>query len=193
MPVLALNDVKDWLAITDASQDTRLNNLIARVEEWFTAQTDRYFGPVQQHIHVLSGRGVSHIWVPDKIDNLDSTSIQIRADTNSAWGTVIENSNLELETINGSRGPVRIYRRNADWPRGVRNIRLAYDFGYAEGEGPGEVEQALLLVIAHLHQKIAAKNIKSASIGPLKVVYTQDEKMPKALVDVLERWTRLAL
>ena len=165
-------------------QEATLTRLEQGVVRFLQSWIPRYLGPVRQRSWVLDGGSVkiaglifhgqdaTEILLPEEIAFEDLVSVEHRDHPSLPWEAL--DDGLEAYEIDG-RG---LYRRTNSWPAGRRNIRVTFNEGFEEDQGPeGVVLVALELIQAKWEARQAA-GIKSEQVGDLKVTYADFERVP---------------
>lgn len=146
--MVSLDVLRQHLRVEHEDED----NLIARYEEAAVSAieswTGRYFGPTAEVTEeVYSGGGSDLIWlseIPDLTIAGSDPVIQVETWNGVDWDLV---ASTDFETDGFA-----LYHKASYWPTGRRNVRVTYTRGYAPGEEPWGIRQAVMMLVAHWYQ-----------------------------------------
>lgn len=193
LPASALTsraNVKQYLSITDASQDALLENLIRRASFWFEARTGRRFLK-QTYTNELHDGGRDTIF----LDNFpvipgSLTSLQFRTGTlaNPIFQDFQTNDFIlipeggYIEILQGFRVTLSGRAITDAKFRGVQNIRATYDAGFlidfnfpddtAKHTLPLDIEDFVIRLVGRRFNKRKAEGVASESVEGASITWT---------------------
>ena len=185
--MITLEFLQEYLGVTACTDVERwmLEHLEESAVAWVEGQTGHYFGPVDTFTQVVNGSGREILWldyIPETF-----TSIAYRTAANLSDWTIWDAAYYEQDGR-------KLHRLAAVWPRGVRNIRLIYDAGYAAGEEPTEIRQAVLSLVSAAWKKKGLGPFKSEKIGDYSYTISEsnevDETSGLSAMSLLTHWMR---
>lgn len=162
--MIAVADLKAWLGIAaaDTSKNDLLEALEARAVAYLEEQTERYFGPVESPVfsEILPGQGTRDLWLselPAAVPASVSEAAYPGATSAAITGTAADGYVLR------TRGSEAWLRRKGSyvWTKGYEYL-VAYERGYAAGEEPGAIKQAVFDLV-----RIAYKQRDAAGAGAI--------------------------
>src|SRR5690606_9493970 len=145
--VIDLTDLKAALNVPDGftAHDDYLTALERAAVGYVQRKTGWYWGPEQEVEVVLSGSGTRDLWLPDH------ASAVSRVVEWSVYGVDIElpAESYALRLEPGSTHGLRLSRRDGGlWLLGYE-YAVTYTRGYAAGEEPADIRQAVTGLVAH--------------------------------------------
>lgn len=179
MAILILQNVKDYLNITDSSRDIQINLVLPMVDAAVERFTRRAINTVVLTGEQHNGRGTPYIF-PRKspiqsvekfelIDPTDGTTVRTIGpdEFNIMTQTTTANSVGEFLALIGAQGIRNVFRH--PWngpvlPTGINNINLDYTAGYFSGAIPPDIQLAALHTMEfHINQ--TSSGLRSEKIG----------------------------
>lgn len=188
--MISLADLKAHLGVTGSADDARLEALEQRMVAKLGRATNRYFGAPQPVTRVLDSMGRQHVWLPDALASLDGVVVEVRASQSSDW-EVLDAADLELIPPSDPRGPSQLLRKDRTWPTGPRTVRVSYSEGWAEGEAPDDLQQAVLDLCTSLERRRDQQGVKAAEVDGIKLTFGEaGESLGNDVQDTIDRWKR---
>jgi len=179
--MIPVADLRKWLKAPKADDDI-LEWLERGAVAFIERHTGRYFGEPEEATVMLNGSGRSVLWLPDapsKIEEVKITGATILV------GDTVQALGPDDYTLSGRQ---LISRREA-WPRGERNITVRYTRGYAEGEAPSDIEQAVLGLVSFRYRGRGSEGVSSRKVGDLAITFTAaDMAAVPGLAETLAAW-----
>ena len=211
---LSLDDVKDWLGITQAmvDKDSTLDNRLARLLNSMTDMAERHIhGPIKtRSIPAEFHDGdSSNTIIPDFWPVRDVGSIYVDFNRAFTAPTLVEKSNYILRGApdptfpNQVRGSDIVLRDDNDTSivgriftgSTVGSIKIAYTAGWGadQTEIPADLINAILLGVEYYYRKRDSKDlgVKSKSVNGQSISFTQG--LPKEVTDILDTYTDYTL
>lgn len=164
--MIDIADLKAWLGNpTEAGVDTLLTSLEARAVDLVQRETERYFGASESHTEILLGNGSTVLWLKERPSAL--TSVEERLGPGDAWVAVGENDEdgWELRTPSSDTAGKRLLRKNGHLWLPNYEYRIIYTFGYAAGDEPPEIRQAVIDLVALKYHERGREGLRSETIG----------------------------
>ena len=149
-------EVKAWLGITDASQDTLLDGLADRVEALLEQVKRRTFvaAQVAQTVKV-DGSGAPWLWLERPVATL--TSVKIGLDAAAPDETLLAGPRTVIAVGR------RLYRQDGGiFPRGVANVQVLFD---AADQLDKDAKQAVLEGVALAYRMRGSEDAASETVG----------------------------
>ena len=146
--MIELAELKDALRIPAAltEHDYYLTALERAAVAYVERRTGWYWGPQQQATALLEGNGTWALYLPDH------ASAVVRVAERSRWSgteTELPPSSYELVLPPGETHGLKLSRRTWEpWAYGVL-YAVTYTRGYAAGEEPADIRQAVVGLVAH--------------------------------------------
>lgn len=126
------------------SEDAYIVGLELAAVQAIQNETRRFFGPTEEVTEeIYSGAGDDVIWLTE-IPGTTPDTITVETWNGTEW----EETDAADYEIDG----FALYHKTAIWDNGRRNIRVTYERGYAPGEEPWPIRQAVLLLVGHWYQ-----------------------------------------
>lgn len=190
--MIALADLKAWLGDPQgAGVDDLLTALEARAVDLVESETERYFGTSTTHTELLAGDATPRLWLNEAPSEL--TSIEERYRPGDAWTAIAEGDadGWELRQPKSASGVASVLRKNGHvWLWG-HEYRVIYDFGYAAGNEPGEIRQAVLDLVALQFQDRGKQGFRSERIGDYSYTLADGAgHLTPSVKRTLSRWRR---
>lgn len=177
MPLLTLDQVKDWIKKTDDENDDVLEDLMERAIEAVQRELDWYFGDPRATVEILNGLGLPTLWLRQPPVGA-AVEVFDRSGPTAAWNTV----DADLYELDG-RG---VYHDSC-WLRGFRNYRVEYEEGF--DSPPGDVQQFTLDLVAQKWLSPRGLAKKSEKLG--RYSYTLgDLEQTTGWTNVVANWKR---
>lgn len=183
--MITLSDLKAWLGDpAEPGVDALLTALEERAVEIVQGETDWYFGPEITHTVHLTGEGFTKLYLRARPTAI--TSVESRANTEDPWVAITEAGGWELQLPRPDWMGAVLLRKNGVWTAGTQ-YRVVYEFGYAAGDEPGDIRQAVIDIVDMLYHDRARKGLRSETIGDYS--YTRFD-IEHALSDpkTIKRW-----
>lgn len=186
--MIELDELKERLGEeeNDAHDDV-LELLEVAAVEWVQTHTGRYYGAQEEHTEYLDGTGTREMWLRDEPWAASPPSVDaLVIEEESTAGTWV--------VIDTDDYVIRDYRLIHDsiWTRGRENYRATFTRGYAEGEEPPKVREAVIALVEHWWGSEGNAGIRSETLGDYS--YTVDRSSIPERVEALlagERWIQL--
>lgn len=161
-----------WLGSpSDPGISTVLEVLEARAVEIVQSETDRYFGAPIEHVEQLVGDGSDRLYLRERpwpeAESVEATTVEYRAEVGDAWAVIDPDSSegWELEYPRPIWLGAVLRRKGGDiWTAGYE-YRVTYTFGYAAGEEPGDVRQAVIDIVCYKYGERGREGLRSETIG----------------------------
>lgn len=160
------SELTAWLGSPD---ETGLTGILVPLEERavevIERETMRYFGASTTHTEIIVGGGTSKLRLRERPSAI--TSVEERQRPGDPWVSVTEaaDDGWELDDTPRSPTPYTLLRKNGiPWRRGYQ-YRVVYEFGYAEGEEPGDIRQAVMDIVAVKYQERGREGVRGETIG----------------------------
>lgn len=164
--MIQLSELVAWLG---NPSDPEAPGLLVGLEERAVAtierETARHFGPVATHVETLVGDGTRKLRLRERPTEI--TSVEERQRPGDAWTEVTDTADdgWELSTPPRLPTPSSLLRKNGiPWRRGYE-YRVTYEFGYAEGEEPSDIRQAVMDIVAVKYQERGREGVRGETIG----------------------------
>lgn len=185
--VVALNETKDWLGVTDTSDDVVIDALIDRAEQWVEEQTGRFFGATgTTHTELFSGTGTDTLWLQEDADSI--TSVEVRDHPGDDWETInaTDDDGWEQDDEDG----VKLRRKGGgNWLKG-HEYRVKYTFGY--GTAPEDIRQLVFDLVKMKYEErtvnLAVSREATMSHSYSRRPFTGEVKNISWVEETLERW-----
>lgn len=157
--LVTLDDVKSFLGITGATQDTLLTLLINMVTEQIETRTNRRFKDTTYTQELYSGIGVKTL----VLKNFPITSTTVfKLEKNNAY-----NNTSDWEEVNSDEYWVEeetgIVTKTTVFNRGTLNWRVTYSAGYSEI--PYDIQLLAMSLISELFNKRNTMGVVSEKLG----------------------------
>ncbi len=177
--MIAIGDVKRWLNVQTADQDDLLVALEETTADFVQRETGRYFGPVITFTQYIDGNGRDTIW----LDEPATTITSVAERTSGVTWLTYPSSDYEQDGR-------KLFLIDSAWPKGRRNLRVIYTFGYATDMEPAEIRQAVLDIIALRYRARGTEGFQSRSIAEYSFTRATLESSPKGtdVCQILDRW-----
>lgn len=145
--------------------ETMLSEMITRAQAFIEVQTRRYFGLVSNVTEYLSGNGSRHLRlaepvVPDEYD----VAIDLVEERDYPGGTATEITDTEYATRDGGNTSYLVRLGGYVWTTG-KEYAVTYDRGYPTDEGPPDIEQLVIDLIALRLKFRGLEGMRSETIG----------------------------
>lgn len=175
--MLTLDEVKDWLEITDSADDDRLEALMNRAIEAVQRELDWYFGEPRATSETLDGTGRASLYLRQPPAD-GEVAVYERTGPTYSW-EVLETTEYE----NDGRG----LHHRSQWTRGHRNYRADYLEGF--DSPPGDVQQLTLDLIDAKWNADGHTGIRSESLGRYSYTLADLQELPQ-WATVRNNWKR---
>ena len=190
MAYATLSQLKDYLSIADASQDTMLTSILDRATAFIETYTARKFG-----------QGIAIAVTDEEYDGLDTnvfflkntdiqsvTAVKVGNPSFSSFTTLTvqeyiwhKSGRIVLNSINFNRYD---NTRFNSFAAGYQTIRMSYTYGLATV--PTDIEQACLEIAVLIYMGRASAGIRKETIGSYMIEY-------KDIQDILQQNSPLVL
>jgi hypothetical protein len=166
--VIAADDLMAWLGNpSEPGVATVLEALEARAVEIVESESDRYFGEAIEHVEQLVGDGSDRLYLRERPDaeneSVPAITVECRAKPADAW-TEISASGWEVELPRPAWLGAVLRRKGDVWEAGYE-YRVTYTFGYAAGEEPGDIRQAVIDIVSFLYLERGRQGLRTETIG----------------------------
>lgn len=164
--MIDLADLKAWLGDPQGENvDALLTALEARAVDLVENETERYFGTSTTHTEILKGDATRRLWLNEAPSSL--TSIEERYRPGYTWTAITEGDSdgWELRQPKSSSGVASVHRKNGHVWLWEYEYRVVYEFGYAAGNEPPEIRQAVLDLVALAYRGRGKEGLRSENIG----------------------------
>jgi hypothetical protein len=149
--MIALTDLEVFLGVDAGEKSTLLVELEDAAVNWFTEQTDRYWGAEAETTVLLEGNGRRELYLPEVPDSIDNITVLERAypgDTETEI-TAADTDGFELRDMHLSR------KGGYVWSRGYEYL-VTFTRGYEQVDpgppadilAPAAVRQAIKQIVA---------------------------------------------
>jgi hypothetical protein len=195
--VISVEDLLPWLGNpSEPSVSTVLEALEARAVEIIQAEADRYFGTPIEHVEQLVGDGSDKLYLRERADpeaeSVPAITVEYRAETGDAWVEITE-AGVDGWEVELPRpvwlGAVLRRKGGGVWTAGYQ-YRVTYTFGYAAGEEPGDIRQAVIDLVSFKYLERGREGLKSETIGDYSYTHMDAadlESLP-SIADTVRRW-----
>lgn len=171
--IVTIQEITDYLDVSGAAEDAKLEALERRVRAFIEGATGRWFGAEKTFVEVLDGprpdtaqpddfspfRGFRPSGAGDldlvvhlqERPTADTLKVETRLALDDAWELLADlAADPQVGATKIETDGRAVWRRDGlAWPRGPRRIRATYVAGFtADGSQPGDVKQAALDLIA---------------------------------------------
>lgn len=170
------------LGADDDSDDATLLEIEAAAVAHFQRETNRYFGPVTTLVDAFSpGGALPRLRLSAPVTSI--TKIEVRGLSWSAWtepwaAGAYEFSGDLLELVDGSV-----------FPRGRQNVRVTFQGGYAAGQEPPDVREAVVTIVnKSWRSRVTALEGEDSLAANAGV--TVALAVPKVARDIIDTWRR---
>lgn len=195
--MISVDDLLPWLGNPgEPGVSQVLEALEARAVEIIQSETDRYFGAAIEHIEQLVGDGSGSLYLRERpfaeSESIEGTVVEYRAQTGDAWVEIAAGGSdgWELEYPR----PVwlgAVLRRSGGgvWTKGYQ-YRITYTFGYAAGEEPGDIRQAVIDLVSFKYNERGREGLKSETIGDYSYTHMDPADLASLpeTADTVQRW-----
>ncbi len=178
--MISVATIQSWLKITgdDAILELMEPGVIALMEQ----ETGRLFtSPAAAITEILDGgdpfrgsllgsdvaTGPEWLLLKEEPNGAAVTTVSYRDSQTSDW---VDQTLTDFE-LDGRQ----LYVQQGSPPRGLRNVRVVYPFGFVEDAGPADATLVALQMIKFLYERRDSGLIKSAAIGPMRITYADAE------------------
>lgn len=195
LTAVSLDDVKDRLGVTGSDDDATLTDLGEGLFAWMERETGRKLNGSGSVSYYVNGPGSPILWLHDP----DPTSLTISERDSVTAKTFTEIGSVDYE-VDGRKvhriGTSSGISQTSVWPRGVRNLKVEYTAGYADGELPSDLRSLFLALMQALWNVREDLGIKSEEIGDYSVEYASVAQgvmvAGRSATDILFGYTNLA-
>lgn len=181
--LVPLDRLKTYLEITDTdtSRDVLLQDLTKRLSAWVEQYCDRKFAKgtyTEQH----DGDGTDVLTVAHW-PIISVASLYDDPDRLFGAGTLIAPADYVIYKDQG-----KIQLDGLVFARGLQNVKVTYDAGYAEI--PPDLQQAVCELIADRFRNKEHQGLRSLSVGAYSIGFTEAE-LPEEVRAVLDGYRRI--
>lgn len=158
--MILLHELKDYIKVSEGSDDALLVLLEDRAVEFVEDLTGRYFGPPIAHTEYIDGNGTGTIWLAESPSSI--TSVRERYGAGDAWTAIVEGADDGFE-LRGSR----LLRKDGTWAYGYE-YEVVYTFGYTADASaePGPIRQLVMdLVKLKYDERCSNLAVQSERLG----------------------------
>lgn len=195
MDYITLQQLKDFLGITDTSSDTELEALITAICDMIDGFIGRYNDRLFEHSVTEYFDGDTHSVFPDNTPIRSLTSVEISEDYGDTWSV--------YEKANYSRIVYENFVRFVGLlPDGRRNVKLTFLTGFFDADQNAVPEDLKLLCLKLCQREWKMQsgeinaNVKSKKVGDFSITYTDSDEFynPEKGIDkifpVLQKYAR---
>lgn len=162
-----LAKIQDLAALVGVpTSDPKLVLALKRASDRFEDRVDYSIRLVENDVVLLSGRGTPILLLPARY-TVGTPTIKVNGEPVT---------DFQIARDSG------ILHRSCGWPRGLDNVEVTYTHGFAEGEVPGGIQDAVLEQAETNYHVIVG--FQSRAAGSESVTYSA-----LAAVGVTQRWT----
>jgi hypothetical protein len=181
--LVPLDRLKTYLEIaaTDTGQDVLLQDLNKRLSAWVEQYCDRRFAKAT-YTEQQDGDGTDVV-VVTHWPMISVASLYDDPDRVFGAGTLIAPADYVIYKDEG-----RIQLDGLTFSRGLQNVKVTYDAGYAEI--PPDLQQAVCELIADRFRHKEHQGLRSLSIGAYSVGFTEAE-LPEEVRAILDSYRRI--
>lgn len=184
--LVALADVKDYLKVTDTSQDTILTYFINEVSRFINTYCGRQL--VQKsYTEYYDGDGTDELLLKHyPIITLTS----VYDDSLRTWAAATQVPAADILTYK-DEGRIRVWNNTGSFSKGKANIRVIYDAGYAAASVPYDLQLAAKRLIAGqwMRQQHKQHDILTTSVRDQTTTF-QITDLPPIVKAVLSEYRR---
>lgn len=183
--LVSISDMKDYLDISNTSDDGRIGHLIEVVSREFDTECHRAFLE-ESHTEYRDGNGTSQLWLENAPVSA-VTSIHVDSVRDFGGDTLVDSDNYFVDTDAGV-----VIRNTGHWPREHRNIKVVYTAGYTQANVPLDLRGAVYERVAQLWRRMVEKRVDITSRGDAAGENRSfiTERFPPTVTEVLERYLR---
>lgn len=183
--LVPLDRLKTYLEIaaTETGQDVLLQDLIKRLSAWVEQYCDRKFAKAtytEQHDGDSTDLLTVTHWPIVSVASLHDDPDRV-----FGAGTLIAPADYVIYKDQG-----RIQLDGLIFARGLQNVKVTYDAGYAEI--PPDLQQAVCELIADRFRNKEHQGLRSLSVGAYSVAFTESE-LPEEVRAVLNSYRRIGV
>lgn len=172
--MISVADLRAWLQL--AADDTEDDALLEELEERAVALLGElvgdHYGAETEFAEVVDGSGTAELWL-DRTPTSAAVTVELRA--GQTWEVV----DSELFMVTGRR-VLRV--DGSAWSRGSSAYRVTYTAGYAAGEEPALVYQAVLDIVRFFYREgrsytlkeLALPDVQTRSAGPQHIASVRE-------------------
>ena len=181
--LVPLDRIKTYLEIAagETGQDVLLQDLTKRLSAWVEQYCDRKFAKAT-YTEQRDGDGTD-ILVVTHWPIISVASLYDDPDRLFGAATLIAPSDYVIYKDEG-----RIQLDGLTFARGLQNVKVTYDAGYAEI--PPDLQQAVCELIADRFRNKEHQGLRSLSIGAYSVAFTEAE-LPEEVRSILDSYRRI--
>jgi uncharacterized phiE125 gp8 family phage protein len=161
-----LTELKAHLGITDAAQDTFLENLTNRAYKIL----ETYLGRVIKsatYTEYMDGDGTGEL-ILNQFPIISVTSIHDDLDRDFTSTFLIAATDY---VIYKERGVIKLFRNEGAFQKGLQNLKVIYVAGYATV--PGDLVDALIQMVEFMYNRSRTGGMQSQSLGGKSETYDQ--------------------
>lgn len=184
MSLCSVNDVKTAKGISGTGEDTRISNLIGRVQAMFDSYCNRVFEGADW-IEYFDGKGLDSVWVSNPpIYNV--TALYDSPDRTYGDGDLMDAEDYVIHSVEG-----RIRLVDGTFGDGVLNVKVHYKGGYGSGytTPPGDLVEALIEQVIFIHKRLQNEDlgVTGRSLQDGSITFEARDLLPSVKM-VLDRY-----
>jgi uncharacterized phiE125 gp8 family phage protein len=187
--LLSLADLKEYLGLTDTSQDSIVGLILDAVCQQFNEYTGRTLAQ-NALTEYYDGCDDDAVLQLRSYPVASSPTIQIYDDVDNVFGadTLIDSTAIR---VNNLTGQVRLIGDVLS--DGFQNIKVVYTAGWAIGSVPSDLRLAACEMCGFFWQRALKKDwsLSSVSLGNASISI-QENEMPRSVKLILDRYRRMA-
>lgn len=185
--IASLQEVKDYLGITDNSQDTLLTSLLESADALVKSYTGRDFEE-QTYTHLFNWKGELEFLLKQyPVSVLTSFQYNTGSFSTPSW-TDFDQDSYKPDPETG------IVWSMFNIPKWIQNIRAVYTAWYTAEDMPGDIKNAVIKLTATYYNWSKSDGIKSESVDWASLVYDKTmDWIPSDILLVLNRYKNVQI
>lgn len=165
--MIAVADLLAWLGNpSEPGVSTLLTALEARAVEILETETGRHFGASAPLTEYLRGDGATKLRLNENPAAI--TSVEYRTYVGEAWTAIASGDadgwELRAPPAGSVAGATLLRKAGYRWSTSYE-YKVAYSFGYTAGAEPGDIQQAVMEIVAFLYQERGREGLRGETIG----------------------------
>lgn len=196
-PLVLLADVKAWLGITSATDDTLLTNVIAAASAYWLWRTGlSSLNSVTDYTERYDGTGATRLFLRNRpitaVRQVVVYGVTIPQSLDYiAHGWVIDQSAKSIAIVGGGYGVANPFRYSGGFCVGLQNVLVDYSAGYATT--PDDVAEKVKIMVAVNYKRRNWADQKTQTLNGMQTVAYRDWELPPDVCAVMNAYTRRAL
>lgn len=183
--LVTLADMKEYLDITDTTDDGKIGRLLQIVAKELDMTCNRTFLEAA-HTEYRDGNGTEELWLKNAPVSL-ITSVSYDSKRQFAADTVLDSTAYFLDSELG-----RLISNIGPWNRGIRNYKVVYPGGYTQANVPQDLQVAVMERVLQFWKRMKEKRVdetsRSSEGGSSRSFMS--EPWPEAVWPTVERYIR---